>query len=311
MKLRELVDMIEETTVQWWNENTSTLGAALAYYAVFALAPLAVLAVTISGYLYGKDAAQGELYHRLESTVGPAFAQAIQESVRYSNQRGGGSIATIISIGVILFGAVNLFNQLQHSLNTIWGVQPKSGRSWWEVIKTRLMPFVVMLLVSLLLLASLISSTVLQALGDQIADLGMPGKPLLWRFLNWVVSFVLVTAVFALIFRVLPDVVLRWRDVLIGATLTTVLFLVGNFLIGFYLSRSGTASTYGAAGSLVVILLWVYYSSQVLLLGAEFTQVYASHFGGPVMSASAEALSMHPRRKAVCREAPRPEVSHS
>jgi membrane protein len=303
MKPRALYELVEETLIQWWNENTSTLGAALAYYAVFALAPLAVLAVTISSYLFGKHAAQGELYRRLESTIGPAFAQAIQDSIQYSNRQGGGFVATVISVGVILFGAVNLFNQLQHSLNTIWGVQPRAGRSWWQIIKARLMPFVVMLLVSLLLLASLISSTIMQTLGNQIADLGIPGEPLLWRFLNWLISLVLITVVFALIYRILPDVDLRWRDVLIGATLTTVLFLIGNFLIGLYLSRSGTTSAYGAAGSLVVILLWVYYSSQVLLFGAEFTQVYAAHYGSPRMSASAEAMTAGTHRKAVCRQA--------
>ena len=307
MKPRDLYDLVKETIRQSLNDKTSTLGAALAYYAVFALAPLAVLAVTIAGYLFGEEAARGELNKRVQSAVGPAFAQAIQDSVQYSNRQGGSLTATIISVAIILFGAAKLFTQLQESLNSIWGVQSKAGRTWWHVIKERLMPFVAMLLISLMLLASLVSSTVIQVLGSQTEALEVPVGAHLWRFVNWIVSFVLITVVFALIYKVLPDVSIGWRDVAVGATLTTVLFLAGNFLIGWYLSRTGAASTYGAAGSLVVILLWVYYSSQVLLFGAEFTQVYASRYGRPLVTRSAEPMSHGAAKKAIGQ----PEVSHA
>lgn len=305
MKLREAYDLLHETFDQWLGDNTTTLGAALAYYAVFAFAPLAVLAVAIAGFLFGEDAARGELYERLQTSVGPTFAKAIQDTLQYTATRGGGTIATIISIVVILVGATGLFSQLQQSLNTIWGVQPKNGRTWWDMIKERLMSFVMVLLVSVLLLASLVSSTIIHALGGMI---DLPGGPVLWRVVNWVVSFVLVTVVFALIYKVLPDVQISWRDVMVGATLTTVLFLIGNFLIGLYLSKSGTASAYGAAGSLVIILLWVYYSSQVLLFGAEFTQVYANHYGQPLVSETAEVLRGSPvaSKKGLCRDAALP-----
>ena len=164
------------------------------------------------------------------------------------------------------------------------------------------MPFVVVLLVALLLLASLVSSTVIQLLNSETAAWDVPGGAALWHFANEIVSFVLVTAVFAVVYKILPDVKIGWRDVFIGATLTTVLFLIGNFLIGLYLSKSGTASTYGAAGSLVVILLWVYYSSQVLLFGAEFTQVYASRYGKALVRASAQPIDASAARKALWRE---------
>jgi membrane protein len=304
MKLRNLYALLKETVRQWIDDNTSTLGAAQAFYAVFAFAPLAVVAVTIAAAIFGEDAARGELYGRLENAVGPTFAQAIEDTVRYTNRQGGGVTASIISIVVILFGAAQLFNQLQQSMNIIWGVHVKPGRSWWVIIKDRLMPFVVMILVSLLLLASLISSTVIQTLSDQAAALDIPDTPVVWRAGNWLVSFALTTLVFALVFKVLPDVEIRWREVAIGAPLTTILFLIGNFLIGLYLSKTGMASAYGAAGSLVVILLWVYYSSQVLLLGAEFTQVYATHYGNARAAGRAEALppAMGRARKAVCDE---------
>jgi membrane protein len=304
MKLRSLYELVKETVRQWMDDNTSTLGAALAYYAVFAFAPLAVLAVTLAALLFGEDAARGELYSRLESAIGPTFAQAIDDTLRFTNRQGGGVTATVISLGVMLFGAVKLFNQLQQSLNIIWGVHVKPGRSWWSIIKDRLMPFAVVILVSLLLLASLLSSAVIQTLSTQMAAWDIPGGAVLWRTVNWVVSFVLMTLVFALVFKMLPDVKIRWREVAIGAPLTTILFLIGNYLIGLYLSKTGTASVYGAAGSLVVILIWVYYSSQVLLFGAEFTQVYATRHGHARVNDRAEALPpvVGRQRKAVCGE---------
>jgi membrane protein len=156
MKLRQLVDLTREALSQWWNDDTSTLGAALAYYAVFAFAPLAVLAVAVAGFMFGQEAAQGELHDRLESAVGPTFAAAIQQSFAYTQQHGSDTVATILSIVVLFIGAMGLFGQLQHSLNIIWGVQARTGRGWWGTIKDRLMSFVMVVFISVLLLASLI-----------------------------------------------------------------------------------------------------------------------------------------------------------
>lgn len=299
MKFRDVWHTLKTSFQEWSNDNTSAMAAALAYYAVFALAPLALISVWIAGLIFGQQAARGELAHQLQSAVGPTVAPAIEDMLRYSQASNSSLVATVISIVVLVVAVLSLFGQLQDSLNTIWGVRARPGRGIWQVICDRLVSFALMVGIGVLLLASLIATSVLQAFQHALplsgAEVGV-----LWRVAGWVVSFLLVTLLYAMVYRFLPDVKIAWQDVWVGAALTAVLFTVGNYLIGLYLGRSGTASAYGAAGSVVVIMLWVYYSSQVLLFGAEFTQVYANCYGEPLIADSKAVLvdnAARPRKK--------------
>jgi membrane protein len=294
MKAKELVQLLKETGSQWWGDNTSQLGAALAYYTVFALAPLAVVAVAIAGLVFGEQAARGEMARQIEQAVGPTIAKAIEEVVRQAHEGGSSVVATIIGIVVLLVGAASMFAQLQTSLNTIWGVTPKPGRGILEVIKERLLSFLGVLVVGALLLLSLVIKATLAGLAHFVGPSQVPGGVYLWEAVDLIVSIGLLTLLFAVLYKVLPDIQLNWGDVGVGAAVTAVLFSLGNYLIGLYLAYSGAASAYGAAGSLAVILLWVYYSSQVLLFGAEFTQVYADRRGKAVAPAD-NAMAVTPR----------------
>jgi membrane protein len=314
-KLRTAYELFKATYQEWSSDKTSQMAAALAFYGVFALAPLVIIAVAIAGSVFGQEAAQGEVQRQLHHAVGPTVAQAIEDTLQYSQTTSGSFVATTISIIVLVVGILSLFGQLQDSLNTIWGVKAKSGRGLWAAVRDRVASFILMIGVAVLLLASLVANSAVHVFHQylHLVDLGGLG---LWRTINWIVSFVLVTVLFAMVYKVLPDVKTSWKDVWVGAALTAVLFEIGNYLITLYLSRSGTASAYGAAGSIVILLLWVYYSSQVLLFGAEFTQVYANCFGEPVVAEEQAKLvdfRTQPRKKLAerCGQGPhRAPVSH-
>jgi membrane protein len=291
MKGKELYELLKTTLARWYDSGTFQLGAALAYYAIFAIPPILVIALAVAGALFGQEAARGQLANRLAEAVGPAVAKAIESTIGYAETKGGGAIATVISIVVLLFAAVGLFTQLQMSLNTIWNVRPRPDRGWWDMIRDRLLSFLMVLVIAVLLLLSLAANAVLSAVSGWFSQLALPGGNSLWEALRWIVSLGLMTLLFAALYKVLPDVKIGWKAVWIGAVVTAVLFTVGNFLIGLYLGRASVTSAYGAAGSLVVVLLWVYYSSQVVLLGAEFTRVYADRRGHAVQPAD-NAIAM-------------------
>lgn len=277
-------DLLKQTYREWSKDKTSQLGAALAYYALFAIAPLVIIAVAVAGWIFGDQAAQGEVARQLQTTTSPTVAAAIQDLLKYTRTNGHGVFATIISVGVLFVATLSFFDQLQDALNSIWGVRVKKGRGYWPLIRDRLFSFLMVLVIAGLLLASLVASTAVQAMARYVHLSAAGGSIDVWRIANWVATLILLTVLFALIFKWLPDVKLGWKDVFVGAALTALLFTVGNYVIGLYLSHTTTASTYGAAGSLVVVLLWVYYSSQVLLFGAEFTQVYANKYGRPMIA---------------------------
>jgi membrane protein len=279
MKPKAWLELLKEAGQEWYDDGTFRLGAALAYYAVFSMAPMLVIAIAVAGLFFGEQAAQGQLVEQLEAAVGPTVARALEDSLRYAHTSGSGVLATAISIGLLLFAASGLFVQLQDALNIIWKVKPKAGRGLMGVVRDRLASFLLVLVLGALLLALLVLNTVLAALDRFVPQDELPGGALLWRLLNLGITFGFITLLCALTYRILPDVRIAWRDVGIGAALTALLFLLGNWLISQYLTRSSVASAYGAAGSLVVILLWVYYSSQIYLFGAEFTEVYARRNG--------------------------------
>lgn len=298
-KKKSLLAVLKETCREWYEDNTSMMGAALAYYAVFAVAPLAVIAVAIAGRIYGPQAAQGEVANQVQKVTGPTVAAAIEDMLRYSHRTGSDLKATVVSAAVLLIAAMSLFGQLQTSLNTLWGVKVRDDRTLWDTVRDRLLTFLMVLVVAALLLASLVASSVVQYLSSFFH------VDALWQFVGWGVTLALVTLLFAMIYKWLPDVRIAWTDVGIGAVITALLFTLGNYLIGLYLGYTSTVSAYGAAGSLISVLLWVYYTSQVFLFGAEFTQVYGTRYGEPVIAGEkAEPISeKEPQHKKLCREA--------
>jgi membrane protein len=260
------------------DDKVLRLSAALSYYSIFSLAPLVLIAISIAGAVFGEDAASGLLADTLRSSIGADAADAVQDMVLRTRNPSDNIIASITGVLLLILGATGVFGQLQDALNTVWSVQQKPGRLIRSLVRDRLQSFTMVLGIGFLMLTSLILTTGLQIASDLIARLiSIPS--LLWNLLSSVISFVIVAALFGAIFRILPDVDIEWKDVRFGALLTAGLFVVGKIVLGWYLGRAATASVYGSAGSLVLILLWVYYSSLILLLGAEFTEVHAHRRG--------------------------------
>jgi membrane protein len=279
MRWRGLIGVMKDAVLGWYDDRTFEQGAALAYYGVFAIAPLLVITLAVAGMVLGEQAAQGQLVSHLQQTVTPLVAQAIADTLHYVHLTQSGWLATLIGLGVLLFAIAGLFSQLQSALNAIWGVKPKPGLGIWTAVRMRLTSFLLVGVSGLVLLVALAASTALAAVGGYLPEADLPGGLSLLEVLDWVVSLAILTFMLALVYKLLPDVHIRWRVVWVGAVLTAVLFTLGNYLIGLYLGRTSPASAYGAAGSLVVVLLWVYYSSQVLLLGAHLTRSYAARAG--------------------------------
>jgi membrane protein len=276
-------EIFKRTISEWIADDVPSLGAALAYYAVFSIAPLLLISIALASEIFGQEAARGHVTEQLRNLIGIPAAQAIEDLLRYAHASGGSIIATAIGAGVLLFGASGVFLQLQGALNKIWKVQAKSGRGVVGVIYDRIFSFAVVAGAGILLLASLIANAVLSGVEQVVPPDAVPGSAYLWQALNNLISFLFITLIFALIYKILPDAFVGWKDVWVGAPLTALLFTAGKYGIGLYLGWSSTTSAFGAAGSLVVILVWVYYSSQILLFGAEFTRVYSEHNGSTIV----------------------------
>jgi membrane protein len=271
MALPTIVEMFKRTAQRFFAKNTFEMGAALAYFTVFSLAPLLLIAVSIAGLIFGEKAAHGQMAAEIENAVGPTVANAIQEILKHAHDSGGSTTASVVGLVLLLFGASGVFVQLQSSLNAIWDVEPKAF-NLRAFIRHRLLTFAMVLGIGFLLLVSLVINTAISAMGNYLA----PQQTAVAQGINQLLSFAVITLLFALIFRVLPDRSIAWEDVWVGAAFTSLLFVTGKYLLGLYLARGSVTSAYGAAGSLVVILVWVYYASQILLFGAQFTQVYTT-----------------------------------
>lgn len=276
--------VLKETLSDFSDDNATRLAAALAYYSVLSLAPLIVLAVAIAGFALDEEAARGEIARELASVVGPQSANAIQSIVENARMPEAGIISSIIGIIVLLFGASGVFGELQSSLNTIWEVAPKPGRGLKGLIKDRLFSFAMVMGVAFLLLVSLVLSAALTGIAHFLES-KLPGGEAVWQVLNVAISLGVISSLFALMFKTVPDAKVTWHDAWVGGFATALLFTLGKFLVGLYLGRSSVSSSYGAAGSLVLLVIWVYYSAAILLLGAEFTQVYARRFGSTIKPA--------------------------
>jgi membrane protein len=279
MTLRRLWAVLKRALSGWWNDNVPHLGAALSYYTLFSLAPILIVAIAMAGLVFGAEAVRGEIVGQIEALVGHDGAVAVQAMLEGAARPSSSVPATIIGVLTFFLGATGAFLELQTALNAIWRVKPKQSGSFLRVlILDRLISFGLVLGVGFLMLTSLLVSAGLAALHSYMGET-FPGGAVLWEGGNVIVTLAVVSILFAMIYKVLPDVELAWSDVWVGGLVTAGLFTMGKFLIGLYLGTSALASSYGAAGSVVVLLLWVFYSAQIVLLGAEFTREYVKEFG--------------------------------
>jgi membrane protein len=279
MNIKSGFGLLKEAFNEWKEDDALQLGAALAYYTIFSIAPMLLIVIAIIGLIYGREAVEGQIVGQIQDLVGRRGAEAVQTMLaNIGRDRGSGIWATVAGVATILFGATGVFVQLQASLNHIWEVEVRKDQGVKGLVRARLAAFGMLLGIGFLLLVSLIVSTAVAALGAYANRL-FPGAETLIKLLSFALSFGLATLLFAMIYRFLPDVRIQWRDVWTGAAVTALLFAIGKYLIGLYLGNSSVASTYGAAGSLVILLLWIYYSTQILFFGAELTQVWARHHG--------------------------------
>ncbi len=279
--LRIIFELVKETAVSFGRDKGPLLAAALAYHTIFSLAPLLVVAVAVAGFVFGEAAVRGELVGLIEGAVGTDAAVVIQNLISSASQSSGEIFATVISTVLLFFGASGVFGQLKNALNMIWGIARGPDQGILALIKTRFLAILMVMGIGFLLLTAVAANTILTALNRRLASEGADFSAAI-PTINFLVTFLIITLLFAIIFKTLPDASVAWKDALVGGLVTSFLFGIGQFLIGLYLSSSSIGSAYGAASSLVVVLFWIYISAQILMFGAEFTQVYANRYGAKV-----------------------------
>jgi len=295
MNGKKIWELVKTSFKEWKEDKASRLAAAMAYYTVFSIAPLLIITLGIAGWFFDKTVAQSQLIAQFSSLIGRQGAEIIQTMLESAGKPTDSLIASIIGLVTLFWGASGVFNAMQDALNTIWEVAPKPGRSLMSIIKNRTLLFSMVLVIGFLLLVLLVVSTSLSAVTAYFSG-NVETISVMLQVINFVVSFGITTLLFALIFKIIPDVEIAWRNVWVGAAITSLLFSVGKFAIGAYLGNGSITTAYGAAGSLVVILVWVYYSAQILFLGAEFTQVYTNmHSAHPPPKPNAVPLTERAR----------------
>jgi membrane protein len=275
---RQLVNVMRCAVTEWLAHRASSKGAALAYYTLFSLAPILVLVIAIAGFFYGTDAAQGQLLDELRGLVGPQGAETIQAILAGARNKESGRLATIIATALLLVGATSAFSELKDSLDEIWDVPAPKDAGIWDTIRTRLLSFGLILTLGLLLMFTLVVSAALTLVENYVGNMWHSATIVL-GWVAWAFSFLVIAVMFGAIYKLLPRIKLSWHDVTIGALGTAIMFTLGKFAIGLYIGNSGTTSSFGAAGSLIALLLWVYYSAQIFFLGAEFARQYALQMG--------------------------------
>ncbi|MHB9154141.1 MAG: YihY/virulence factor BrkB family protein [Endomicrobiales bacterium] len=278
MAVRTWIQLAKGIISDWESDNTSLLAAALSYYTLFSLAPLLLVAVAVAGLIFGPAAAQENVLTQITGLVGPEGARMVEQLMRNTRETSTNALAAIAGGVLLAIGASSVFLALRNALNIIWKTPPKSGGGLEGFVRNYVFSFGIVVSTGFLLLVSLLASALLAGL-ESVLGLRAAGLGALWKAADILISWSIITALFALIFKVLPNVAITWRDVWTGAAVTAFLFTIGKFLIGLYLGISAVSSVYGAAGALVIILLWVYYSSQILFFGAEFTKNYSRFFG--------------------------------
>lgn len=295
--LSDIWTMLKETVTDYMDDNALSRGAAIAYFTVFSIAPMLVICIAIAGLVFGQEAAQGAMVGQLQGLMGQQGAEALQAMVASAGNKSSGILATVIGVVTLLITATGVFGEMQSALNAIWKAEPKAGLS--GLVRARAASLGLIGALGFLLIVSLVASAALTAVGAYLNSF-LPGAKMILQIVNFIVSFLLISVLFAAVYKILPDRKLSYRDVAVGAVATAFLFTIGKTLIGLYIGSSAVASSYGAAGALVIVLLWIYYSSQIFLLGAEFTKVWASHHG----SAEAFAAVSAPAAAVVPSDAP-------
>lgn len=271
--------IFKQSVDEFLSDNCVKLSASLSYYTIFALGPMLVVIISFAGIFLGRDAVEGKLYDQIKLLIGSAAAlqvQSIIANLQHSNQT---VVAAIIGVVLLILGATGVFTEIQGSINYIWSIRAKPKKGWLKFIINRLVSFSLVISCGFILLVSLIINAVMELLNEKLQLYFKSVTIVVFYILNWVLIFAVITALFAIIFKVLPDATIKWRDAFVGASFTALLFMLGKFLISLYIGKSNVGLTYGAAGSIIVILVWVYYSSLILYFGAEFTKVYAIRHG--------------------------------
>ena len=275
---RQFAALAKQSLTAWMEDGAASMGAALAFYTLFSMAPLLLLAISIAGLVIGDDVARGLLLEQLRELLGERGAMAVDSLLVAADKKGESIAAAAVSLATLALGATTVFAELKRDLDKIWRYEPPKTKGWLIHITSRMASFGMILVIGFLLMVSLAVSATVSAFGALWAA-GLPGSALLLRALEFLGSFLVITGLFAMIYKILPSVRIAWRDVWVGAAVTSLLFWVGKYLIGLYLGRSAVASPFGAAGTLVVVILWVYYSAQIFFLGAEYTRAYALQHG--------------------------------
>ena len=289
--LEAVTALFRQAGAAWLADNAPRLGAALAFYTLFSLAPVLIVAVSVAGFVFGKKAAQGEIVLQFQGLMGTQGATAIEAILQSTNRPALGGVATTLGLLAILVGASGAFNELQDALNTIWKVDSRTKSFWTVISRQRLFSLGLVVATGFLLLTSLLVTAALSA-GERFISNLLPISVILLESINFVLSFGVITILFALILKFIPDTSIAWREVLMGATVTSLLFAVGKVIIGLYLGHSALISAYGAAASLVIFLIWIYYSAQILLFGAELTHVYALKYGSRLKTNLSQRLEI-------------------
>jgi membrane protein len=277
--IKGAVGLAKETFKGFSENKVPKLSASLAYYTVFSLGPLLIVIIFLCSIFLGREAIEGSIYNQIQSFVGDDAAKQIQDIIKNASIAGKGTVAATIGIVTLLIGATGVFGEIQDSINDIWGIKPKPKQGWLKLIKNRLLSFGIIGSLGFLLLVSLAITALVEGIGNRLKAIFPDVTVVIFYIINLVLTLGVTTLLFAVIFKVLPDAKIKWRQVWAGAIFTSVLFMIGKFAISFYISKSDVGSTYGAAGSLVILLIWIYYSSIILYFGAVFTKAYALKYG--------------------------------
>lgn len=281
-KLKEVGKVVIQSFKGFAEDKIPKYSASLAYTTVFSFGPLLIVIIFLCSLFFGQEATQGKIYSQMQQFVGQDAALQLQTIIKNASLEGKGTIAAVIGIITLLFGATAVFAEIQDSINTIWGLKAKPKKGLWKMVRNRFLSFSVVVSLGFLLLVSLAISAIIEGLGEKLQANFPDVTVVIFYILDLIVSFVVITALFAVIFKVLPDAKTKWKDILPGALASGILFMIGKFAISFYIGKSNVGSTYGAAGSLVVLLLWVYYSAIILYLGAEFAKAWSFHKGSSI-----------------------------
>ena len=280
--MKKLWEVLKDSFAGFSDDKVTKLGASLAYYTIFSMGPLLVVIISLCGIFLGREAVQGQIYAQLDNFLGKDTALQLQYIIQKAAISGKSTMAAVIGIGTLLVGATSIFAEIQDSINGIWGIKAKPKKNWLKMIQNRFLSFSVIVSLGFLLLVSLAVTAVLDGFSDRLQSIFPDVAQVLFYILNQVVTFIVISTLFGVIFKVLPDAKIKWKDVFVGAMLTAILFMLGKLGISFYISKTEIGSTYGAAGSLAILLVWIYYSSLILYFGAEFTKAYAVKFGSPI-----------------------------